>query len=88
VIIVNFQVIRRFEASVDSSILFKREPQLNLITERTHSCLVGIDGGLNVDIAGCAFGVDLEDCKLLMNEVVSDERVWLSGEVGPGLYFE
>jgi len=83
----DLKVIWRFETSVNSPVLLKREPQLDLVAHRFGSSLISTNGGLNVDSATITLGVDFEHSKFFMHKIISDKGTRLAWKISPRLYF-
>lgn len=84
VVVVELNVVAGLDLGVERLALGQLEPELDLVGDGGVT-LVVIDGGLHVDGAAGALGVDLGSDKLLVAEVVGDDREGLPGEVSPGL---
>lgn len=81
---VEFEVVRGLDFGVEGATGGKREPELDLIGDGPADLFI-LDGGLEIEGAPVALGVDLEGGELVMDEVVVDDGVGIPGEVGPGV---
>lgn len=83
----HLQVIAGLDLSEQGTALREVEPELGLITSGK-SALILADGCLEIDGTLCALGVSLGDEELVVDEVVIDEGVGQTGEVGPGIHLD
>jgi hypothetical protein len=87
VVELQLEVVSRLHLSEQGPALGKTEPEFELVSKFIAS-LVGLDVGLEVESAGGALGVDLPGEELVVDEVVGEDGVGLSGEVCPGVDFD
>lgn len=81
---VQLEVVRGLHFGVERPVLGEVEPVLDFVTDPEGS-LFGFDVGLEIECAFFSFRVDFESDELVVNEVISDEGVTLSGEISPGV---
>lgn len=85
-VIVYFKIIVGFDFGIDGPGI-NWEPKFDFIGQG-RSALVAADVGLDIDCTSFTLSIDLESVKFLVDEVISDEGVGLSGEVSPGFNFD